>query len=296
MSSEIKNIVESVIFASEEEISPKQIKEVLDVFHFKASLADIENYIEELNKEYHDSNRSFKIIKIAGGYQFSTKQDYAKYIGKLFTEKQKKKLSVSALETLAVVAYKQPITRSEIEFIRGVNVDYIVNSLLERELINIVGRANTPGRPILYGTTKNFLKTIGLGSIDDLPKLREINEILKNEQIEGITEADIDLFNSLNAPSEPDDEDQEKMEFEGETPSEVVSESLYDTDKENDHSELDEPDDQDIENDLDEEIDNSPIHNSDNINDIPDEEIEEVTNDTQDGTGSSDFNEDDINK
>src|SRR5690606_34187263 len=128
---------------------------------------------------------------------------------------------------------------SEIEFVRGVNVDYIVNSLLERELINIVGRANTPGRPILYGTTKNFLKTIGLASLDDLPKLREINEILKNEQIEGITEADIDLFNSLSAPDESNDEDQEKIGFEGETPTEVVSDSLYDTDKENDHSDLD---------------------------------------------------------
>jgi len=293
MSSEIKNIVESVIFASEDEISPKQIKEVLDVFQFKASIADIENHIDDLNKEYHDSNRSFKIIKIAGGYQFSTKQDYAKYIGKLFTEKQKKKLSVSALETLAVIAYKQPITRSEIEFVRGVNVDYIVNSLLERELINIVGRANTPGRPILYGTTKNFLKTIGLASLDDLPKLREINEILKNEQIEGITEADIDLFNSLSAPDESNDEDQEKIGFEGETPTEVVSDSLYDTDKENDHSDLDEPANQDIGNEPENNMDDTP---GDDINDIPDEETEEVTNDTQDNAASTEFNEDDINK
>ncbi len=209
MTAEIKNIVESVIFASEEEISPKQIKEVLDSFQFKTSLIEVEEYIAELNKEYHESNRSYKIIKIAGGYQFSTKADYAKYIGKLFTEKQKKKLSPSALETLAVIAYKQPITRSDIEFVRGVNVDYIVNSLLERELITIIGRAATPGRPILYGTTKNFLKVIGLGSLDDLPKLKEINEILKNEHIDGITEADIDLFNSINNPVN----DQDQLEF-----------------------------------------------------------------------------------
>ena len=209
ISAEVKNIVESVIFASEEEITPKQIKEVLDSFQFKTGINEIEEYITELNKEYHDAHRSYKIIKIAGGYQFSTKSDYAKYIGKLFTEKQKKKLSPSALETLAIIAYKQPITRSDIEFIRGVNVDYIVNSLLERELITIIGRAATPGRPILYGTTKNFLKVIGLGSLEDLPKLKEINEILKNEHIDGITEADIDLFNSINNP----ESENEELEF-----------------------------------------------------------------------------------
>ena len=221
MSVEIKNIIESVIFASEEEIAPKQLKEVLDSFEFKVSTNEIEDYIADLNKDYHDSHRAFKIIKIAGGYQFSTKQEYAKFIGKLFTERQKKKLSPSALETLAIVAYKQPITRSDIEFIRGVNVDYIVNALLERELINIVGRANTPGRPILYGTTKNFLKTIGLGSLDELPKLKEINDILKNEKLEGITEADIDLFNSINNPSQ----DEQQMDFEGSSTEETVTES-----------------------------------------------------------------------
>lgn len=118
-----------------------------------------------------------------------------------FSPKDKrKKLSTSSLETLAIIAYKQPITRSEIEFIRGVNVDYIVNSLLERDLINIIGRADSPGKPILYGTTKNFLKVLGINSVEELPKLREINDILKNEKIEGLTEEDIDLFNSINSP------------------------------------------------------------------------------------------------
>lgn len=271
MSAEVKNIVESVIFASEEEISPKQIKEVLDSFQFKTSLNEVEEYIAELNKEYHESNRPYKIIKIAGGYQFSTKADYAKYIGKLFTEKQKKKLSPSALETLAVIAYKQPITRSDIEFVRGVNVDYIVNSLLERELITIIGRAPTPGRPILYGTTKNFLKVIGLGSLDDLPKLKEINEILKNEHIDGITEADIDLFNSINNPVndegqlELDEESSDENESEEHTPEEhtavdnVVSEETEDEgnddvldDSDDDEEDDDEPEEttEDIEEDI----------------------------------------------
>lgn len=198
MDTEIRNIIEALIFASEDEISVKQIKEILDNFKIKATPTQIEDKIDELNFSYKANNNSFRIIKIAGGYQFSTNKEYALFVGKLFTEKQKKKLSQSSLETLAIIAYKQPIARSEIEFIRGVNVDYIVNSLLEKELINIIGRAETPGRPILYGTTKNFLRVIGLNSLDDLPKLREINEILKNERIEGITEEDIDLFNSLN--------------------------------------------------------------------------------------------------
>ncbi len=189
-----------MIFASEDEITTRQIKDIVDRSGLKISIAEIEEAVNVLNDEYKAGNKSFEILKIAGGYSFATKKEYGRFIGRLFEEKQKKKLSPSALETLAIIAYKQPITRSEMEFIRGVNVDYIVNSLLEKEMITIHGRAETPGRPILYGTTKTFLKVLGLNSLEDLPKLKEINEILKNEEIEGITEADIELFNSVNNP------------------------------------------------------------------------------------------------
>ncbi len=197
---ELRNIVESIIFASEDEIASRQIKEIIEKGGLRVSLPEIEQTVETLNEDYKKENKSFEILKIAGGYTFATKKEYGRFIGKLFEDRQKKKLSPSALETLAIIAYKQPITRSEIEFVRGVNVDYIVNSLLEKDLITIQGRAETPGRPILYATTKTFLKVLGLNSLDDLPKLKEINEILKNEQIEGITEADIELFNSVNDP------------------------------------------------------------------------------------------------
>lgn len=200
VSTELKNIVESIIFASEEEINSKQIKDIIDKSGLRISLAEVEEAVIDLNEEYRSGNKSFEILKIAGGFSFATKKEYGRFIGKLFEDKQRKKLSPSALETLAIVAYKQPITRSEMEFIRGVNVDYIVNSLLEKEMITIQGRAEAPGRPILYGTTKNFLKVLGLNSLEDLPKLKEINEILKNQEIEGITEADIELFNSVNNP------------------------------------------------------------------------------------------------
>ncbi len=196
--SDYKNIIEAILFGSDSELSLKQIKEILETFKINLKSEAIEKQIEELNEGYIINHSSFEIIKIAGGYQFATRKEFAPYVGKLYAETQRKKLSQSALETLSVIAYKQPVTRNEIEFVRGVNVDYIVNSLLERELISIVGRANTPGRPILYGTTKNFLRVIGLNSLEDLPKLREINDILKTERIEGITEADIDLFNSMN--------------------------------------------------------------------------------------------------
>ncbi len=198
----IKNIIEACIFASDEEITGKEIKDLLDTFRISVSLKEIEASIEDLNSEYEKNSSAFEIIKLAGGYIFATRKKFSHFLGKLSAETQKKKLSQSAIETLAIIAYKQPITRSEIEFVRGVNVDYIVNSLLERDLITIKGRADGPGRPILYGTTSSFLKVLGLNAIEDLPKLKEINEILKNEKIEGISEADIDLFNSMSTQAQ----------------------------------------------------------------------------------------------
>ncbi len=194
----LKHIIEAIIFASEEELTLKQLKDILENCRMPASFKEIEQTINSLNEEYETRGSAFSIIRIAGGYQYATKREFAEFVGKLKLETGKKKLSQSAIETLSIIAYKQPIPRSEMEFIRGVNVDYIVNALLERDLIMIKGRASTPGRPILYGTSDNFLKVLGLNSLSDLPKLREINEILKNEKIEGITEADIDLFNSVN--------------------------------------------------------------------------------------------------
>ena len=211
----LKHIIEAILFASEEELSLKQIKDLLDLSKVPSTLREIEESINSLNTDYENNGTAFRIITIAGGFQFATLRDFAEYIGKMKSESQRKKLSQSALETLAIIAYKQPITRSEIEFIRGVNVDYIVNSLLEKDLIMIKGRATTPGRPILYGTTNNFLKLIGIDAIEDLPKLREINEILKSEKIEGITEADIDLFNSMTKQDESISEGQAGLDFTG---------------------------------------------------------------------------------
>ena len=123
-------------------------------------------------------------MQIAGGYQFATLSDYAEWLGKLYKEQGRRKLSQSGVETLAIVAYKQPVTKAEIENIRGVNCDYVLKALLEKELLTVTGRAESVGRPLLYGTTKEFLKHFGLNDITDLPRPREIEEILGESQFE----------------------------------------------------------------------------------------------------------------
>jgi len=179
-----KSIIESLIFASDEPITANEIiKAVKEIDGSDTSItpSDIEKSVAELNEKYIDNEASFKIISIAEGYIFGTKPEYAKYVGFLSSEKTKRRLSQAALETLAIIAYKQPITKPEIENIRGVNSDYMINTLLEKTLITIKGRADTMGRPLIYGTTTEFLKYFGINKITDLPKPREIEEIMKDE-------------------------------------------------------------------------------------------------------------------
>jgi segregation and condensation protein B len=178
-----KSIIESLIFASDDPIPAgeiiKAIKEI-DGDDISVNSSDIEESVKELNEKYNNEESSFRILQIAEGFIFGTKPEYAKYVGYLSTEKSKRRLSQAALETLAIIAYKQPITKPEIETIRGVNSDYILNTLLEKVLITIKGRADSIGRPLLYGTTPEFLKYFGLNKISDLPKPREIEEIIKD--------------------------------------------------------------------------------------------------------------------
>ncbi|MFA3781891.1 SMC-Scp complex subunit ScpB [Melioribacteraceae bacterium 4301-Me] len=184
MDSIYKSIIEALIFASDEPIAANDIIKVIkeiDGQDIEITIDDIEATINELNLKYQNNENSFNILKIAEGYVFGTKQEYAKYLGYLTTEKNKRRLSQAALETLAIIAYKQPITKPEIESIRGVNSDYMINTLLEKNLITIKGRSETVGRPLLYVTTKEFLKYFGLNTINDLPKPREIEEIMKDE-------------------------------------------------------------------------------------------------------------------
>lgn len=184
MSNFYKSIVEALIFSSDEPLSENEI--IRTIKGIDGEDAEINNQIitdivTELNNEYSNTGRSINIVKIAGGFLFATKEEYAKYLGFLSSEKSKRRLSQAALETLAIIAYKQPITKPEIESIRGVNSDYILASLLDKKLITISGRAETIGRPLLYSTTKEFLIYFGLNNIQDLPKPREIEEIMQDE-------------------------------------------------------------------------------------------------------------------
>ena len=179
-----KSIIESLIFASDEPIPAQEIiKAIKEIDGIDTSItpSDIEKSVVELNNKYSSDDSSFKILSIAEGYVFGTKHEYAKYVGYLSNEKTKRRLSQAALETLAIIAYKQPITKPEIESIRGVNSDYMINTLLEKILITIRGRSETIGRPLLYGTTPEFLKYFGINKISDLPKPREIDEIIKDD-------------------------------------------------------------------------------------------------------------------
>ena len=178
------SVVEALIFASDDPISENEIinsiKEI-DGNEIEITKDDIENTVDELNKSYEANGNGFAIQKIAHGFVFATKPDHAKYVGFLSSEKSKRRLSQAALETLAIIAYKQPVTKPELESIRGVNSDYTLNTLLEKNLVTIAGRAETVGRPLLYKTTDEFLKYFGLRTINDLPKPREIDEIMKDE-------------------------------------------------------------------------------------------------------------------
>lgn len=184
MDKSYNSIIEALIFSSDEPISENEIIRAIkgiDGEDTEITSEDLSETIESLNNSYEENGRSFKIKKIANGYIFATTEIFAKYVGYLSSEKSKRRLSQAALETLAIIAYKQPITKPELEQIRGVNSDYILTTLLEKNLITITGRAETIGRPLLYGTTTEFLKYFGLYNLSDLPKPREIEEIMKDE-------------------------------------------------------------------------------------------------------------------
>jgi segregation and condensation protein B len=185
-----KALVEALIFAAEEPLSLNQIRSIYQGENLRNDESKqiepetIRQIVTDLNKEYSRQDRPYRIVQIAGGYQFATSSEYAEWLGKLYKEQGRRKLSQSGVETLAIIAYKQPITKAEIEKIRGVNCDYVLKTLLEKELLTVTGRAESVGRPLLYGTTREFLKHFGLNDITDLPRPREIEEILGESQFE----------------------------------------------------------------------------------------------------------------
>ena len=169
-SEEIKHAIEALLFASEKPLSPEQIQEA---FEENLGVQEIRRALETLRSEYVEAHRGFKLFEIAGGFQLVSDPRFSSYLKRFYQAREKKRLSQASLETLSVIAYRQPATRADIEFIRGVNVDGAVKTLLEKGLIRIVGRKEVPGRPMLYGTTKEFLEHFGMNSIKELPALTE---------------------------------------------------------------------------------------------------------------------------
>jgi segregation and condensation protein B len=183
--------IEALIFASEKPLAINDLVELLNnamgFIEDRATAEQIEAAVNAIKEKYDSEFYAFGLVESGGGWQFLTKQDYHKTIAQLNGDKFLKKLSAASIETLSIIAYKQPVTKSEIELIRGVNCDYAVQKLLEKELIVISGRReDAVGKPLIYSTSKNFMDYFGINSADDLPKIKEIldQEITEATKIE----------------------------------------------------------------------------------------------------------------
>ncbi len=183
VSAEVKAVVEALIFASPEPITPKMLFKLLS----DEPKEDVTAAIAALKADY-ENRPGLQMVEVAGGYQIVTRPDLHEWVRRLFHERSSQKLTVQGLETLAVIAYKQPITALEIAEIRGVNTSGVLSTLLERHLIKIVGRKNVVGRPFLYATTKEFLIRFGLKDLDDLPKIEDMAEALGFDPPAGLME------------------------------------------------------------------------------------------------------------
>jgi segregation and condensation protein B len=169
--------IEALIFASEQSIRTEEIIYCLQAaFGMDFTEDELNLHLTNIKTKYDDSAFAIELVKVNNGYQFLTKKDYHQIISLLQMQRAKKKLSQAALETLAIITYKQPVTKPEIEQIRGVNCDYSIQKLLEKELISIVGKSEGLGKPILYGTSGVFLDYFGINSIAELPQIKDITE------------------------------------------------------------------------------------------------------------------------
>ena len=166
-----ESVVEAVLFASDESLTAERLANIVET-----SVKQVRQYVKNLNEKYKANANTFRIEQIAGGYQMLTLSPYNNWLRKLLRARSDSKLSAAALETLAIIAYKQPVIRADIESIRGVAAGDMIRSLMYKGLVKIVGRAEVLGRPMLYGTTKKFLEIFGLNSLKDLPKIEELKK------------------------------------------------------------------------------------------------------------------------
>jgi segregation and condensation protein B len=201
--------IEALIFASDKPLSTLELVDLLNnalgFIDDKATLDQVESAIEAIREKYDSEFYAFEVKESGGGWQFLTKKEYHKTIAQLNADKYLKKLSTASLETLSIIAYKQPITKSEIENIRGVNCDYAVQKLLEKELVIIAGRnEDAVGKPLIYTTSKSFMDYFGINSPEDLPKIKEV---LMEELVEATK-----IHNEETAEEEQQEPAEEKQE------------------------------------------------------------------------------------
>lgn len=172
------SIIEALIMASPEPLPGKKIAEQIE----EMNSSKVAKAVSQLNERYVECGSSFRIRELAGGYQFYILSEYASFVQEMFARRRKLRLTRAALETLAIIAYKQPVTKTEIEQIRGVASDGVIHNLLEKDMITVKGRAQTVGKPLQYGTTDEFLKFFGLNKLEDMPKMSEIEELVASTE------------------------------------------------------------------------------------------------------------------
>jgi segregation and condensation protein B len=177
---QLKSAIEALLYIAGNPLSLDKLK---NVFEEETTPEQIEAQVQALRQDYIDRNAGIALVEVAGGYQFATQPENAGWIRKFRTVKVSSKLSRPALETLAIVAYKQPITRTEVELVRGVNIGGIMRNLMERRLVKIVGKKDVPGKPMMYGTTIEFLQYFGLKDLSALPTLKEFQELEAGEDV-----------------------------------------------------------------------------------------------------------------
>ncbi len=199
---EIRKIIEALLFASPEPLTQTKVNGVFD-----PDTPNLKEVVEELNEQYAQGNHAFKIQQVAGGFQLVSRQEYEHFIRRMLNKSGRLTLSSAALDTLAIIAYKQPVGRYEVEAIRGVDSSGVLKTLLNRNLIKIKGRDSGPGRPLLYQTTDKFLEHFGLNRLSDMPKLKEITELMEadptlGEQITVFEEKELDDTNIDSPRSE----------------------------------------------------------------------------------------------
>ncbi|RLC05670.1 MAG: SMC-Scp complex subunit ScpB [Deltaproteobacteria bacterium] len=230
---DLKNIIESLLFVADEPLSIEQLKQVLSLSDTKM----IRQALNELIADYEGRQGAFTLHEVAGGYQFRSHPDYVPWIKRLLQPKPSR-LSKAALETLAIIAYKQPMIRSDIEHLRGVDCGGVLRMLLERKLIRVLGRKEIPGRPLIYATTKQFLQVFDLKNLRDLPSPKEIealgigtmDAVDPEDETADATESEDDTLETTAPEDKPGDEDQgASSETEGDSTQKELDEAPPDS-------------------------------------------------------------------